>query len=887
MAHSEDTAAMGGMTNSVELKTQDAAASIDTSYTISVNNGFEGVLAGKSDEDWIRVELVEGRHYDIRLSGIGPAAVPDTVLTIYDADGEEIAGNDDIELESDNYYSMLEFSPDSTGVYYIGAGGYQRPYRDNSGTYELTVFDEQDNNAETPLAVSVGERFQGTLDDKFDEDWIRVDLVEGITYDITLDGIGPDADTDTVLRIYDQEGEQVGFHDDVDYAAGKVNSKLSFTAGTTSAYYISAGAYRGNPTQDNSGRYQVGVYEADTSLVLTGTRRSEFSFTARLRGSPGDDELDGRGGRDWLEGGAGADTLTGGTGGDFASYQYSDEGVEVRLDDGTARGGHAEGDVFAGSKTIRITQDDESAAKIDVPDFEEFVISLVFGEEDEEEAEEVEIFDIESLFGSAHDDILVGNRGANALWGYFGDDRLDGGGGNDSLAGGGGADVLIGGAGIDAVTYFSSDEGVEVDLQNGVGRGGFAEGDTFPGRQTIEYTGPAGAAREVEVPDIENLYGSFLHDDILIGAHGSNRIIGFKGDDELDGRGGHDLLEGREGADALRGGEGNDLSSYFYSDEAVEVRLHDGTARGGDAEGDTFPGMKTVAYAHPAGDTVEVEVPDIEDLIGSAFDDILDGAHGPNRLGGYRGDDELDGREGDDWLDGGPGADVLRGGAGNDTASWFFSFRGVVVRLHDGTARGGEAEGDTFAGTDVVEYTDAEGNTVTMEVPDIENLEGSSRADILAGDLRDNRINGGGGNDEIYGGPGGGDDLLTGGPGDDRIYGGIGDDTLGGGPGDDRLWGGPGDDMLDGGEGDDGFVIAAGGGNDTILDFGNGDDVVDLAAFEDIRSTADLSMRQQDSQLVIDLSGQGGGTVTLQDFNESDIMDAHFAFFADDTPVIT
>ena len=43
-----------------------------------------------------------------------------------------------------------------------------------------------------------------------------------------------------------------------------------------------------------------------------------------------------------------------------------------------------------------------------------------------------------------------------------------------------------------------------------------------------------------------------------------------------------------------------------------------------------------------------------------------------------------------------------------------------------GTARGGEAEGDTFAGTDVVEYTDSEGNLVTMEVPDIENLDGSS-----------------------------------------------------------------------------------------------------------------------------------------------------------------
>ncbi|MCY3751865.1 MAG: hypothetical protein OXG54_10770, partial [Gammaproteobacteria bacterium] len=327
----------------------------------------------------------------------------------------------------------------------------------------------------------------------------------------------------------------------------------------------------------------------------------------------------------------------------------------------------------------------------------------------------------------------------------------------------------------------------------------------------------------------------------------------------------------------------NDLASYAYSDEAVEVRLHSGIARGGGAEGDTFPGSKTVEYVTSEGDTMEIEVPDIEDLVGSGFDDILEGAHGPNRLGGYRGDDELDGREGDDWLDGGPGADRLRGGEGNDTASYVFtavfSSEGVVVRLHDGTARGGEAEGDTFAGTDIIEYTDSEGNMLTVEVPDIENLQGSTLDDILAGDLRDNRINGDAGDDVLYGGPSGGDDLLMGGPGDDRLYGGIGNDTLQGGPGDDQLRGGPDDDMLDGGEGDDAFVIAAGGGNDTVLDFGNGEDRIDLTAFTELQSVEDLDIQQQDNGVVIDLSAHGGGTVTLQDFDMADVMDAHFMFY--------
>lgn len=168
---------------------------------------------------------------------------------------------------------------------------------------------------ETEYDMSVGDSFEGVLEGRYDEDWIRVELVEGEMYDITLSGIGPDVDTDTVLGIYNSEGVQVGFHDDVDYVAGKVNSRLTFSPEATATYYISAGAHRGNPTQDNSGRYQVAVYEADTSLILTGTRYSDY-FHTRLTGSIGDDELDGRGGWDWLEGGAGVDILIGGPGND-------------------------------------------------------------------------------------------------------------------------------------------------------------------------------------------------------------------------------------------------------------------------------------------------------------------------------------------------------------------------------------------------------------------------------------------------------------------------------------------------------------------------------------------------------------------------------------------
>ena len=50
----------------------------------------------------------------------------------------------------------------------------------------------------------------------------------------------------------------------------------------------------------------------------------------------------------------------------------------------------------------------------------------------------------------------------------------------------------------------------------------------------------------------------------------------------------------------------------------------------------------------------------------------------------------------------------------------------------------------------------------------------------------------------------------------------------------------------------------------TLSDFGNGDDNIDLTAFENIESIADLAIQQQGNDVVIDLSGHGGGDIKLE-----------------------
>ena len=77
-------------------------------------------------------------------------------------------------------------------------------------------------------------------------------------------------------------------------------------------------------------------------------------------------------------------------------------------------------------------------------------------------------------------------------------------------------------------------------------------------------------------------------DDTVNGGAGNDILQGDAGDDTLDGGAGSDNLIGGAGSDGLTGGTGTDTASYVGSTLAVNVNLLEGTASGGDAEGDSL-----------------------------------------------------------------------------------------------------------------------------------------------------------------------------------------------------------------------------------------------------------------------------------------------------------
>ena len=75
-----------------------------------------------------------------------------------------------------------------------------------------------------------------------------------------------------------------------------------------------------------------------------------ISFTSdgnTVLGGAGDDTIVGFSASSTVEGGAGADSLTG-SAGHLLSYESSDAAVTINLNNGSAAGGHATGDVIDG-----------------------------------------------------------------------------------------------------------------------------------------------------------------------------------------------------------------------------------------------------------------------------------------------------------------------------------------------------------------------------------------------------------------------------------------------------------------------------------------------------------------------------------------------------------
>jgi Ca2+-binding RTX toxin-like protein len=167
---------------------------------------------------------------------------------------------------------------------------------------------------------------------------------------------------------------------------------------------------------------------------------------------------------------------------------------------------------------------------------------------------------------------------------------------------------------------------------------------------------------------------------------GIEQVAGTEFGDELTGDSNDNTIAGGEGDDTIDGGGGIDEVDYdFLEQGGVSVDLANETAT--DSFGDT--------------DTLL----NIENVLGSAFDDTIIGDGGANSLFGGEGNDDLSGGGGNDYFDSSFGTgetDSVDGGAGDDTVEFFADDADVTITTNATAGLATITDGtDTIVTTDV------------------------------------------------------------------------------------------------------------------------------------------------------------------------------------------
>ena len=198
------------------------------------------------------------------------------------------------------------------------------------------------------------------------------------------------------------------------YGYGFTYSGNSVVGGTLTSYYQYDGGYMSYAVTGMAvdARLAASLIQSNNlpalfSIIASGDDVFDCSLGSDIVITyGGNDTIYGRSGYDDLWGGAGADYIDGGADFDYARYDFASSGVYVRLDTGYGYAGEAYGD---------------------------------------------RLVSIEGLVGSSYDDTIVGDVGANDLFGRGGNDWIYGQEGSDYIFGDVGNDYLWGGVGDDDI----------------------------------------------------------------------------------------------------------------------------------------------------------------------------------------------------------------------------------------------------------------------------------------------------------------------------------------------------------------------------------------------------------------------------------------------------
>ena len=218
---------------------------ISTASTVSLGTSVTGAIDFAQDTDWYGITLEAGTQYTIALQGAetSAGALTDPSLSLLDSSGASIISDDDGGV---GLNSSLNYTPSTSGVYYI----YTHGYADGIGSYSLSVL----------TAVTAVTTF--TLAS-------QATVTEGnsIIYTVTASQA---VAVDTVLDVAFSLGTDGASAEDFTAGTFETGKTLTIAAGETTATYtlttLSDDSFVEAPESFN-----INVTTADGSVALTAT----------------------------------------------------------------------------------------------------------------------------------------------------------------------------------------------------------------------------------------------------------------------------------------------------------------------------------------------------------------------------------------------------------------------------------------------------------------------------------------------------------------------------------------------------------------------------------------------------------------------------------------
>ena len=240
------------------------------SKEIAIGTSQSRNVCPAGESDWAQFSAVAGKTYTLETLNFGEAG--DTQLCLYDAHGTELRCDDDSGPDK-GARIILENAP-ANGTYFLKIDSYRANAAGTETGYALNVAEgpctpdaqEPDNEQAAARKLTVdGQPIEHNFCPNDDADWVSFDAAANTPYLIETTPLG--ADVDTIIELYDADGNLLSGNDDYQPGTG---SQIQHLAGTASTFYVRMRPF--NPNSFGTGtEYSVSIRQGEVQATPTPT----------------------------------------------------------------------------------------------------------------------------------------------------------------------------------------------------------------------------------------------------------------------------------------------------------------------------------------------------------------------------------------------------------------------------------------------------------------------------------------------------------------------------------------------------------------------------------------------------------------------------------------